>query len=80
MNVSSAVLPTTYGGQRCPACNGPEFTLRQLQLARLLPEHTFDCPVCGCKLRYTYVYRFPTNELFLHVVSDVLTADGSIRL
>jgi hypothetical protein len=70
-----------FGGQVCPICGTVEWTLYKLQkVENLTPEDTFNCPVCDCKLRYTYRYRFPHNHLYLHVVSDVLTADGSIKL
>jgi hypothetical protein len=59
-----------YGGQVCPKCGIPEFTLHFLRLAKLTPKDTFDCPVCGCKLKYSFVEKFPKEQLLLHIVNE----------
>jgi len=74
----SGLVPT-YGGQFCPVCNGPEMTLHMMRLARVKPNEKFECPLCGCTLRYTVIKNFPHEQMLLHIVSDVLKADGSIK-
>jgi len=77
--MSEGGLIPQYGGQMCPACGIPEITLEMMGIAGVKSNEKFECPVCGCTLKYTTVKQFPYEQIHLHIVSDVLTAGGRIK-